>query len=198
MNRILSAQRWPNNAEMIADVAKLGYLDGDVLDVTYGYGNFWNTWVPESLTACDLNIELSPLGVSVDFTDLPFGDSSFDAVVFDPPYKLNGTPTPSVDRRYGVHEPTTWQDRHQLIRDGLSECARVSKRYVLLKCMDQVCSGKKRWQTIEFTNHAEALGFRLDDRFDLLNRPRPQPSGRRQLHAQVNYSTLLVFKRGKP
>ena len=194
---VLAAQRWQSNAYLIADVAKLGYLDGSVLDVTYGLGVFWQQWRPESLTACDLDVDKSPMGVSVDFTDLPFDDRSFNAVVFDPPYKLNGTPTESVDSRYGVHQRSTWQDRHTLICNGIDECARVSKRIVLLKCMDQVVSGHKRWQTIEFTNHAATKGLDLIDRFDLLVNPRPQPSNRRQLHAQGNYSTLLVFEQSR-
>lgn len=191
---VLSAQRWRSNAHLIADVATLGYLDGTVLDVTYGLGVFWQQWQPDELTACDLDVAKSPFGKSVDFTQLPFDDHSFDVVVFDPPYKLNGTPTHGVDSRYGVHERTTWQDRHVLIHKGIDECARVARRFVLLKCMDQVVSGRKRWQTIEFTNYATQKGLHLVDRFDLLVNPRPQPANRRQVHSQGNYSTLLVFK----
>lgn len=193
---IFTATKWPTNAELIEDVAKLGYLDGRVADVTYGYGTFWKRWRPYELYATDLDAAKSPLrGESVDFTNLPYSDSEFDAVVFDPPYKLNGTPTDSVDERYGVHVVKSWQDRYELIYKGLDECCRVSKRYVLLKCQDQVCGGKKRWQTLDFANHANWNKWRLEDRFDMLVTPRPQPGGRRQVHAQVNYSTLLVFEK---
>ena len=123
-------------------------------------------------------------------------------MVLDPPYKLNGTPTGSshekrgFDYRYGTDKPAPWQDRYRLITEGLMECSQVARRYVLLKCMDQVVSGKKRWQTIDFTVTArECCGLELVDRFDLLVTPRPQPEGRRQVHAQSNYSTLLVFGR---
>src|SRR5690606_27767225 len=44
---VLAAHRWRNNAEMIADVAKLGYITGDVLDTTYGRGGFWTVYMPE-------------------------------------------------------------------------------------------------------------------------------------------------------
>lgn len=192
---VLTATRWHDNGALIEDVARLSYLDGRVLDVTFGYGTFWSRWQPAELVACDLDPTKSPIGYAVDFRELPFDDRSFDAVVLDPPYKLNGTPTDEVDERYGVHIPTRWQDRHELIRSGITECARVARRYVLLKCMDQVSAGKKRWQTIEFTNHAAAVGLLLEDRFDMLTSPRPQPAGRRQVHAQANYSTLLVFSR---
>lgn len=194
---VLTATAWKSNAEMIADVAKLGYLDGEVLDTTYGYGTFWQCWQPEYLTACDLDPDKSPVGYPVDFCCLPFSRGSFDAVVFDPPYKLNGTSRPqdhTTDERYGVHVPSRWQDRHYLMTIGLWECLRVSRRYVLMKCMDQVVSGQKRWQTHIFTSIAEARGHTLVDRFDLLVTPRPQPEGRRQVHSQGNYSTLLVFE----
>ena len=91
---ILTATRWPSNAEMIEDVARLGYLDGKILDCSFGYGTFWANWTPDDFVACDLDPEKSPCGYSVDFRDMPFTDKSFDVVVFDPPYKLNGTPTP--------------------------------------------------------------------------------------------------------
>ena len=41
---VFTATRWATNAEMIEDVARLGYLDGSVLDVTYGLGTFWKNW----------------------------------------------------------------------------------------------------------------------------------------------------------
>lgn len=51
-----------------------------------------------------------------------------------------------------------------------------------------------RWQTIEFTNHAVGLGSRLVDQLHLPSY-RPQPAGRRQVHARRNYSTLLVLQK---
>lgn len=193
---IMVAQAWPTNAHLIADVAKLGYLDGRVLDVTYGLGTFWRRWQPTELVACDINPAKSPIGHAVDFRNLSeFGKRSFDAVVLDPPYKLNGRSTEKTDERYGVDVPAKWQDRYQLIWDGIVECSQVTRRYLLLKCMDQVVSGKKRWQTQDFTRTAWMCGMDLVDRFDMLTALRPQPEGRRQVHAHSNYSTLLVFER---
>lgn len=192
-----AAHAWKDNGHLIADVAKLGYLEGTILDPTWGYGTFWSVWRPQDATllyGSDLNPSKSPCGNAVDFTDLPFDDRSFDVVVFDPPYKLNGTPTDEVDERFGVHVPTRWQDRMELIRTGLDEATRVARRFVLLKCQDQVCSGEVRWQTLDFTEHAQACGFRLVDRFDLLGTARQQPGGRSQRHAHGRPSTLLVFQ----
>ena len=198
---ILSAFPWTTNAHMIADVARLGYLHHDwhVLDPTWGKGNWWKVWRPEKLTAHDL-FTLD----GVDFRALPHPDGAFDAAAFDPPYKLNGRSTEAVDARYGVDVWASWQDRHALIRDGMTECARVlaPKGYLLVKCQDQVCGGKVRWQTDEFSAHGLSLGLAKVDRLDFLVTPRPQPArsradGResRQDHARRNYSTLLVFQK---
>lgn len=197
---VLATDKRATNAELIVDCVTLGYLDYEAmtLDPTYGEGTFWKKWRPAYLTACDLDAAKSPLGVSVDFTRLPWSDRSFYSVVFDPPYKLNGNPsnTDGMDARYGVDVYTDWRARMGLIRIGITECARVlGDGYLLLKCQDQVCSGKVRWQTLEFTKHAEMCGLGLVDRLDFLSY-RPQPAGRRQVHARRNSSTLLVFKRG--
>ena len=198
---VMAIDKWATNADLIADCARLGYLREDwrTLDPTYGYGTFWQKWRPDSLVGTDLDPAKSQASYVVDFTAMPFDDGYFDCVVFDPPYKLNGTPsdTDGADERYGVHgDYFRWEDRMQLCRDGISECARVlGDGYLLVKCQDQVCSGKVRWQTIDFTNHAASLGLGLVDRFDFLSY-RAQPAGRRQVHARRNASTLLVFKRG--
>lgn len=192
MSVVYAATPWNDNGQLIADVANLGYLDGPVvLDATYGRGTFWSHWKPDALVVHDLRVD------GVDFRNLPEATGTVDAVVLDPPYKLNGTPDVSVDERYGTDAYTDWRDRMALIFEGITEATRVlrSDGYLLLKCQDQVCSGHVRWQTVEFTNHARWLGLGLVDSFLMLG-GRPQPPGRRQVHARRNYSTLLVFQKG--
>ena len=189
---IYAAKYWPTNAHMVADCVRLGYLRSNmkILDPTYGLGNFWTIWHPPLLGWHDIALD------GVDFRSLPEADESYDAVVFDPPYKMNGTPTDWVDGRYGVGVSTRWQDRLKLIMHGVEECIRVVKKggYLLVKCQDQVVSGKVVWQTDMVTNIAMAEGMTKVDRLDFMTNPRPQPH-RRQLHARRNYSTLLIFKK---
>ena len=198
MTEVMAVTPWRSNADLIADCFRLGYLQNEwlTLDCTYGKGNFWKKHRPAFLIGSDLFASKSKSLVT-DFTALPFPDRSFDAVVFDPPYKLNGRPTVELDERYGVEEYTNWRSRMDLIYRGLDECSRVlGKGTLLLKCQDQVHAGKIRWQTVEFTKYAEHLGLGLVDRLDLLRPIRPQPEGRQQKHARRNTSTLLVFRRG--
>lgn len=215
-----------DNADLILDCVALGYLrkDMNVLDPTYGLGRFWSKWTPDNLTACDLNPKRSPLGMvcsfgcetfdlrrhekdypghelkgqSVDFRKMPFGDKSFAAVVFDPPYKLNGSGgSHASDDGYGVAtKGISRNDKYALIFDGIAECLRVTSEWLFVKVMDQVNSGQIRWQTDDVTEYAKSLGCRKVDSF-FLKGYREQPEGRRQVHARRNYSTLLVFKAPK-
>lgn len=207
-DEILAVDKWASNAHLIADCAKLGYLrkEWTTLDPTYGKGNFWSKWRPDILVGHDILSSLSPDGKSHDATDLPYDDRSFDAVVIDGPYKLNGTsqgtgPAAS-DKSYGVDVPRTWQERMALLDLMLVEGARIADKMLLFKCQAQVVSGAKRWQPRIFANKAEEeLGFVQVDEFHFLGH-RKQPthnvdgSPRRQVTARSNYSTLLVLKRG--
>ncbi len=199
-----------NNAELIVQARELGYLRDDwvTVDPTWGLGKFWTLWQPDVLYPSDLDLEKSPSGIPVDFTNMRVHRTgSIDAVVFDPPYKLNGTSTgkgPSAsDAGFGVSGAyTSWQERHRLIRDGITDCVRILRPparrrkggMLLVKVQDQVCSGQKRWQTREFADHAESLGCRLVDMMHLSG-IRKQPEGNSQQHSQINFSTMLVLRR---
>lgn len=197
MTEVRAIGAWATNAELIADAARLGYLDGTVLDVTYGEGTFWNMWRPDgdNLVTSD---RYKPAGNAWDYTQLPVADRTFASVVFDPPYKLSGTPAlGAFDERYGIERRTTRDEVLGDIVAGALECHRVCSRFVLVKCQDQVEGGKVRWQTDIVTRALEDVGARKVDRFDFVNNGRPQPAGRRQLTARRNHSTLLVFARAR-
>jgi hypothetical protein len=196
---IMAIDSWPTNGHLIADVHRLGYIHklDTVLDCTYGYGAFWSEWKPPGYLfhATDIDPEKSPDNPDgVDFRKLPHDDQSFDVVVYDPPYTFRGTSALESDERYGVHVNEKWQDRWELIFDGLQECCRVAKRRVLMKCQASVVSGRVRWQDIEAINNAETHGFGLRDRFEFLSY-RAQPKGTSQKTARRNASTLLVLER---
>lgn len=188
---------WKTNGEMIADAARLGYVSGRVIDLTYGLGKWWTHCTPD-LVAVDLDRDKVPeLGYCKDFRDTGFETGSFDTVCFDPPYKLNGTPS-GPDAAYGVDQPGTIAERHRLMVAGLQEAKRLCAigGHVLVKCQDQVASGRKWWQTDLMTFYA-TTGHYACRKVDVMQIEsyRAQPAGRRQVHARVNFSTLLIFRR---
>lgn len=174
---IMAVGRWRDNAHLMADVARMepGYLDGTVLDATYGDGKFWTKHRPARLVTNDLH---KPADHALDFRTFSeqLGDGTFDSVVFDPDYKLNGTPAVgSMDIAYGTAENLSRTDRLGKIVAGAMECYCVTRRWLLVKCMDQVEGGRMRWQTDMVTRAVEDLGGRKVERFDLLGGGRPQP-----------------------
>jgi hypothetical protein len=191
-----------DNADLMVDCHRLGYLDGSVLDVTVGVkAGFWRRWRPADLTTNDVLPTISA-DHHHDATALPFGDASFDSVVFDPPYKLNGTSTgrgaSASDADYGVGgQYVPARDRHALLLDGTAEALRVARRYVLVKCQDQISSGRYNPQTFLVWDLARSRDADLVDLLHVVG-GRPQPPGRRQLHAARNYSSLLVFRAPSP
>jgi hypothetical protein len=140
---------------------------------------------------------ISDTGFHQDFTDMPMHSKTFATVVFDPPYKLNGTASQggpaTSDDDYGVGgDYRSPAERHDLMRRGMTEAARLARDFVIVKCMNQVVSGKIHWQTDMMTEHGKTLGLDKVDELHVYGY-RVQPPGRRQVHAHRDYSTALVF-----
>lgn len=193
---VLAAHTWPSNADLIADVAQLYLGDAEyVLDPTYGRGLWWTKWRPRLLVDHDIRND------GVDFRALPYDDDTFDAAAYDPPYVSVGgratTGLPEMHDRYGLEAaPRSPADLQDLIDAGLTEVARVVKPQgiVLVKCQDYISSGKLWPGTHRTLTHALDIGLHLVDRFEhIAAAPRPQPPGRRQVHARRNLSTLFVL-----
>jgi hypothetical protein len=190
--KVRAAHAWKSNAHLIEDVAKLGYLNGHVLDPTYGKGRWWKRWQPKRLT--------TSADVPLDFRRMPFPTDTFDAVVFDPPYVAPGGRETSTIKGmhadYGMDgtRPTPWEtwDYNQA---GFWECVRVvgDGGYVLYKSKDYVTSGHVQWVIDWIIGDTYDSNLDLVDRFEHVGRPGPQ-SQKEQVHARRNLSTLLVFR----
>jgi tRNA G10 N-methylase Trm11 len=210
---IYAAQSWPSNAELIRDVAKLGYIrqTDTVLDPTFGNGVWWKLFLPDYLIAHDIAMD------GVDFALLPEADQSVDVVAFDPPYVAPGGRSTSTLIMYGqygnLQTPKDPAMLQTLINWGLHEAVRVVRRkgYVLVKCMNYVSSGHV-WPGV-FRTQEYALGLNL--RFVTMfvhsgETAGPQPKVRfktvtvngtktrvlsTQQHPRNNYSVLLVLRK---
>lgn len=199
--KVVASKRWPNNAALIADVARLHFRPNDtILDVTYGSGNFWTRYKPARL------LTHGPDGV--DFRDLPESARSIDVVVFDPPYVvIGGEDTSTIDRefhdRYGMRGLGTKDPlvlhRH-LIAPGIREAVRVSRRLVLIKTMAYTTGGKLWLGPVRCVEEVERLGCRVVDWYDPLKSPargpatNPDGTPRVQRRAVRTSSTLLVVR----
>lgn len=201
---VLGAFNWPSNAELIEDVARLGYLRKEwrTLDPTYSKGVWWKKFRPDHLVYHDWKPDL------IDFRDLPYRDGFFDVAAFDPPYVSTGGRDSSTmddfNARYGLHDaPTSPQELHHYNCQGLLECARVANRYVLVKCCDYISSGHRFNGIYEMERFIiEEMKLKIEDKFiHYAVAPRAQPKRTRkdgkpsvQKHARNNYSALLIVK----
>lgn len=195
------ATRWRDNGALIADVARLGYLRREwlTLDPTFGEGTWWRQWRPDRLVTHHYPTD------GTDFCDLPHPDKFFDAVAFDPPYVARGGRSTagvelrSTNARYGLDDcPATPEELQELIDVGVGEMGRVLKPggILLVKCQDYVSSGDVFLGTVKTYQWASKIGFKLEDYFDMLTRPRPQPH-RVQRRARANTSRLWVFRKAR-
>lgn len=199
MNAIRTLGNRKTNAQAILDAVDLGYIDGVVLDATYGLGRFWTLWRPFYLVTNDVDPERRT-DYSWDFTNMDVEGETFDTVVFDPPYKYSGTASSvgpaALNADYGIGEYMSPDERDKLIADGMTECHRVLAPggHLLVKCQDQVVSGKKRWQTKKAFTHGNMIGLSLVDEL-LVQSYRAQPEGRSQKHSRIDFSNLMVFRK---
>jgi len=180
------------NADLMPHIFELYVPEGSrVADVTYGKGVFWHKIDP---TKYDLLA--SDLMTGVDFRNLPYGDRSLDVFVLDPPFMHDGkTVHKSINARYqngsalGRHESIA-----RLYGSGILEAARVlrPKGIIIVKCQDEIESGKQRWSHVEIIQLLGLFGFELVDLFVLVQDRTPMLQHKEQQHARKNHSYAVI------
>lgn len=147
---IVSAHRWRDNAQMIAEaVVPLGYIQPDdrVIDLTFGRGNWWTQYVHHGeFFGCVETIEAKlalvasgcavELRVAPDFRDLSIlaANDRFDVVVFDPPYVCVSLDTEIFTKRGWLKysEVTTDDEAYVLGHvSGFGQWQRITDVHVL-------------------------------------------------------------------
>lgn len=194
---VRSFHSWPTNADLIADVAELGYIGERVLDLSYGRGVFWRKWKPKTLISNDIDTTTAAqhnhdvtVGMPLVWLD------NFDTVVWDGPYRLSGKRDHPMDERYGTGgDYRSVKDTQTLLEAGVAQAFACTHEggTVLVKAQNQVSGGKKRWQVRNLAVYAESCGGIQIDEFWMISSPRKQPPGRGQKTARSNASCLMVF-----
>lgn len=197
------------NAEVFSEILKLHVPKrSKIADVTFGKGVFWKKVLAE-----DYIVFKSDLADGIDCRKLPYGDSSFDALVLDPPY-MEGLLRENKNTTAGEGSHKSFREYYsngtestsgkakwhgavlELYMRAGAEALRVLKpRGVLIvKCQDEV-SANRQWLThIEIVNYYEKIGFYTKDLFVVVRVNKAGVSRvLKQVHARKNHSYFLVF-----
>ena len=199
-----------SNADVFPDILDLHVPKGSrVADVTYGKGVFWR-----HVELSDYDLCPSDIADGVDCRDLPYSDSSFDAVVLDPPYmegffrdglsEKAGAGTHGAFRHHysnGDEGPGHGKHRwHAAVLDlyvsGGREAHRIlrDRGTLIVKCQDEVSANRQNLTHVEIINEYAQMGFYCKDLFVIVRSNRPGMSRvLKQVHARKNHSYFLVF-----
>lgn len=223
---VLSAHQGGND-ELFATILELHVPEGAVIaDVTYGKGVFWKR-VPVG-RYCPIFSDIAaksendvhhgvPVATGIDCRQLPYENTSLDALVLDPPY-MEGFYRRSSDHLAGSGSHDAFRDHYSsgqateesgprwhdavidlYLRAG-QEAARTLKPggILIVKCQDEVSANRQRLAHVEIITGYEGMGFYCRDLFVLVRPNRPGVSRLlKQVHARKNHSYFLVFEKRK-
>ena len=199
-----------SNADVFPDILDLHVPKGSrVADVTYGKGVFWR-----HVDLSDYDLCPSDIADGTDCRKLPYDDSSFDAVVLDPPYmegffrngftEKAGAGTHGAFRNHysnGDERPGHGEHKwHAAVLDlyvsGGREAHRILRERgtLIVKCQDEVSANRQNLTHVEIINEYAQMGFYCKDLFVIVRSNRPGMSRvLKQVHARKNHSYFLVF-----
>lgn len=191
---------WATNAELIEKLftdllpaAGLWAPGCPVLDVTYHDGLWWSDFRPDRFEYHSRRDD-----PTFDFRLLDHPSRTFTVTAFDPPYVCKGGRDTSgideFDDRYGLTDaPDTPDDLLAMNIAGLCEAIRVTTHAVLLKSMAFVSGAELHDHTSDLQTVAKLLGWTVYDELVHASTGRPQPGGRRELHARYRPSTMTIL-----
>jgi len=196
--KLILTSRVGTNADVFPDVLRLYVPDGSVVaDVTWGKGVFW-----QNVDVSKYVLHATDISTGTDARKLPYADGSHHAVVLDPPYIYNPKDTvkKSISDPYKVNQSEGFKTVHEVLdfyRDAMAEARRVltPTGVLIVKCQDQIMSGKQCWMHVEIQRFGEKLGLYLEDLFVLVQKTQPTSRWPTQYHARKNHSYFLVFSR---
>jgi hypothetical protein len=205
-NELIFSACQDTNDAVFPHILKLYVPAGSlVADVTFGRGVFWKQ-VPKGA----YELRATDLRTGVDCGKLPYGNTTIDCVVFDPPYMH--TPGGTAHQNHQNFEAyysnngieNSSKKYHEAVLDlyfkGARDACRVLKPegIYIVKCQDEVCANQQRLTHVEIINELGQIGFVVEDLFVVVRRNKPGVSRiLRQVHARKNHSYFLVFRKAK-
>lgn len=191
---ILTAKKG-TNADLFPDILSLYAKERDTIaDVTYGKGSFWT-----KTDKSKYNLLATDILMGVDLRNLPYVDNQVDMVILDPPYAHNGSVPlkPSIANQYNLNSVCGRNGIVELYHKGFSEAYRVLKNngILVIKCQDEILSGRQWWNHIELMQYCFNLGFIGEDLFVLVQNGHPAMRHNYQLHARKNHSYFIVLRK---
>jgi hypothetical protein len=205
-NELIFSACQATNDEVFPQILKLYVPEGSlVADVTCGKGVFW-----KKIRHGAFDLRTTDLRDGVDCRELPYGDTTFDCIVFDPPYMHTPGGTAHQNHQNFEHyycnngTENGGKKYHEAVLDlyfkGAREAYRVLKPegIYIVKCQDEVCANQQRLTHVEIINELATMGFIVEDLFVVLRKNKPGVSRMlRQFHARKNHSYFLVFRKAK-
>jgi SAM-dependent methyltransferase len=173
----------------------------DILDATVNGGRFWRglEW---KIIGMDIDPAHNPTVVG-DNRDMPFEDSSFDVVVYDPPHIPNQGKDRSKDfnTRFGLVLKSTKEQGYDLgflYPPFVAEAYRVLRVEGILLCKiaDYVHGHRYHWAHIDLIQAAHKVGFTACDCIVKVRRgPIIDPRWKTAHHARRQHCFWLVFRK---
>lgn len=198
--KLILTSRVGINADLFPDVLRLYVPEGSVVaDVTWGKGVFW-----QNVDVTKYVLHATDMSTGTDARKLPYADGSHRAVVLDPPYIYNPKDTvkASISQPYQVNQSTGFRTVHEVLtfyKEAMFEAKRVltPDGVLIVKCQDQIMSGKQCWMHVEIQRMGEKLGLYLEDLFVLVQKTQPTSRWPTQYHGRKNHSYFMVFSGDK-
>lgn len=194
-----------DQSEILRGISELYCPNGFECDITYGKGSFYRDI--ESLKP-SIRFDIDPQADDVMkacSTNLPLPNSSFENVVFDPPFLTyvragrQGIGDMIMAKQFSGYWRYDELEKHY--RDTLKETARILKTggVLVFKCQDIIHNHKMHCTHANVITWASEHGFCLLDLFVLTAKHRLQSPNRKgkQKHARIFHSYFLVFRREK-
>ena len=198
---ILTAKQG-DNSDLFPDILALYVPEGShVLDMTYGNGTFWKNVDRSLYTIWRNDIDPNLGDYSYDFTDIGrFIADRFDVVVFDPPYaSRSSNKNGQVGSMYNnqKHGIATVEGMMEYYKSGMGEASVLLKEdgILIVKCQDEISSGKQQWNHITLLEIGGTLGYLSEDLFVMVRSSTPIMRHSYQLHARKNHSYFLVVRK---